>query len=189
MQPIDAGIAILVLHGLLGGFDTLYNHEWVAQLPRRPQAARELRLHAGRSAAYVLIFGGLAWFEWHGVMVVVLALLVLGEFGLTLVDSVVEDRTREVAATERVVHMVLGVTTGAWAGFVFYTGFSDWWSRPTALVATAYGAISWVLTFFAIAVALSAARDALAAARLDREVGRASVRTARQATRRSPHLG
>ena len=37
-------------------------------------------------------------------------------FGLTLVDSVVEDRTREVAAAERVVHMILGVTTGAWPG-------------------------------------------------------------------------
>ena len=169
MQPIDAGIAILVLHGLLGGFDTLYNHEWDARLPYQRSAARELKLHAGRSSIYVVIFGGLAWYEWHGAMVLVLALLVLAEFGLTLVDSVVEDRTREVAATERVVHMMLGVTTGAWAGFVFYTGFDDWWSRPTALVSTAYGRVSWLLTFYAVAVAISATRDALAAARLERQ--------------------
>ncbi|MGZ9030325.1 MAG: hypothetical protein ACXW2G_03075 [Burkholderiaceae bacterium] len=169
MQPIDAGIAILVLHGLLGGFDTLYSHEWDARLPRKPYAARELKLHAGRSCCYVAIFGGLAWFEWHGAMLLVLALLAVGEFGLTLVDSVVEDRTRDVAATERVVHMMLGVTTGAWAGFVFYTGVNDWWSQPTALAGTAYGFVSWLLTFYAIAVAISATRDAVAAAHLDRQ--------------------
>lgn len=169
MQPVDVGIAILLLHGLLGGFDTLYNHEWDARLPLKPYAARELKLHAGRSYIYVVIFAGLAWFEWHGVMVAVLALLVLAEFGLTLVDSVVEDRTREVAAAERVVHMILGVTTGAWAGFVFYTGFTDWWSRPSGLVGTGYGWVSWVLTFYAAAVIVSATRDAVAAWHLERQ--------------------
>jgi hypothetical protein len=168
MQPIDVGIAILVLHGLLGGFDTLYNHEWDARLPHDPHAARELKLHAGRSYIYVVIFAGLAWYEWHGALVAVLAALVLAEFTLTLVDSVVEDRTREVSATERVVHMILGVTTGAWAGFVFYTGFTDWWQRPTALAGTAYGLVSWLLTFYAVAVAISATRDAVAALRLER---------------------
>jgi hypothetical protein len=63
MQPIDVGIAMLVLHGLLGGFDTLYNHEWDARLPLKLYAARELTLHAGRSAIYGLVFAGLAWFE------------------------------------------------------------------------------------------------------------------------------
>lgn len=183
MQPIDAGIAILVLHGLLGGFDTLYNHEWDARLPHHPYAARELKLHAGRSGCYVVIFAGLAWFEWHGAMLAVLALLVMGEFALTLVDSVVEDRTRTVAATERVVHMMLGVTTGAWAGFVFYTGFTDWWPRPTALAPTAYGSVSWLLTFYAVAVAVSATRDALAGARLERQARFLTLAVIRSAAR------
>lgn len=168
MQPLDVGIAILLVHGLLGAFDTLYNHEWDARLPHQPFAARELRLHAGRSALYAIVFAGLAWYEWHGAFVVLLTLLVLAEFTLTLVDSVVEDRTREVAATERVVHMALGVTTGAWSGFVFFTGFTDWWSQPTALAGTAYGAVSWLLTAYAAGATLSALRDAAAAARLDR---------------------
>ena len=185
MQPVDIGIAILVLHGLLGGFDTLYNHEWDARLPLKPYAAQELKLHAGRSGLYVLIFGGLAWFEWHGAMVAVLAALVVAEFALTLVDSVVEDRTRVVAATERVVHMILGVTTGAWAGFVFYTGFTDWWTRPTALSATAYGEVSWLLTLFALVVALSAIRDAVAARHLDRQ---ARFLARDEGTRRRPLL-
>lgn len=181
MQPLDVGIAILLLHGLLGGFDTLYNHEWDARLPLQPYAARELKLHAGRSYIYAVIFAGLAWFEWHGAMVAVLALLALAEFGLTLVDSVVEDRTREVAAAERVVHMILGVTTGAWAGFVFYTGFADWWARPTGLSATGYGWVSGVLTFYAAAVVVSATRDAVAAWHLERQartVGSAAGRPA-----------
>jgi hypothetical protein len=169
MQPLDIGIAILLLHGLLGAFDTLYNHEWDARLPSQPSAARELRLHAGRSAIYAVVFAGLARFEWHGAFVVVLVLLVLAEFLLTLIDSVEEDRTRQVSATERVVHMILGVTTGAWAGFVFFTGFIDWWSRPTALSSTAYGVVSWILTAYALGAALSAARDALASVRLARQ--------------------
>lgn len=181
MEPVDVGIAILVLHGLLGGFDTLYSHEWDARLPLKLYAARELKLHAGRSCIYVVIFAGLAWFEWHGALVAVLALLVLGEFGLTLVDSVVEDRTRDVAAAERVVHMILGVTTGAWAGFVFYTGFTDWWSRPTALTATGYGVVSWLLSFYALAVAISATRDAIAAYHLERQ---AKLLPPEQGTRR-----
>jgi len=168
MQPIDVGIAILVLHGLLGGFDTLYNHEWDARLPRQPYAATELKLHAGRSYLYVVIFGGLAWFEWHGAMVAVLAALVVAEFGLSLIDSVVEDRTRELSATERVVHMMLGVTTGAWSGFVFYTAFMEWWGQPSGLRATGYGAVSWLLTAYALAVIVSATRDAVAAHHLER---------------------
>lgn len=168
MQPVDIGIFILVLHGLLGGFDTLYNHEWAARLPQRPSAAGELRLHAGRSALYVPIFAGLAWFEWHGAAVALLATLVIGEFSLSLIDSVVEDRTRRVSATERVVHLMLGVTTGAWVGFVFHTAIASWWQQPTGFVATGYGRVSWLLTAFAGAVAISATRDALAARRLDR---------------------
>jgi len=182
MQPIDVGIAILVLHGMLGGFDTLYNHEWDARLPHQPYAAPELKLHAGRSYIYVVIFGGLAWFEWHGAMVVVLAALVAAEFGLSLVDSVVEDRTREVAATERVVHMMLGVTTGAWSGFVFYTGFTEWWKQPSGLSATGYGAVSWLFTAYALAVMLSATRDAVAAHRLDRQARFLPPATGRPAT-------
>ena len=169
MQALDVGIAVLVLHGLLGGFDTLYNHEWDARLPRQPTAARELALHAGRSGIYAVLFAGLAWFEWHGALVLALAILVIVEFTLSLIDSVVEDRTRQVSATERVVHLMLGVTTGAWTGFVFYTACTVWLNRPTALEGTGYGLVSWVLTFFAVGVAVSATRDALAARRLGRE--------------------
>ena len=169
MQPVDIGIFILVVHGLLGGFDTLYNHEWDARLPYRPNAAHELKLHAGRSALYALIFPGLAWFEWHGAAVALLALLVITEFTISLVDSVVEDDTRRLSATERVVHLILGVTTGAWAGFVFHTAINSWWSQPTGFSATGYGRVSWLLTAFGAAVAISAVRDALAARRLDRE--------------------
>lgn len=169
MQPIDVGIAILILHGMLGGFDTLYNHEWDARLPQRASAAGELKLHAVRSGLYVPIFIGLAWHEWHGAAVWALLALVVGEFTVSLVDSIVEDRTRRVAATERVVHLILGVTTGAWTGFVFLTAFTDWITQPTGWQPTSYGIVSWLLTAFGLAVAVSAARDAIAARRLDRE--------------------
>jgi uncharacterized protein len=169
MQPIDAGIAILVLHGLLGLFDSVFHREWSARLMRQPHAAAELKLHAGRAVLYVPVFLGLAWFEWHGATLAVLAGLVIGEFTLALAASVAREETRTVPATERAAHMVLGFSTGAWAGFVFFTGLSDWALQPAALSATGYGVVSWLLTAYALVFSLAAVRDSLAAGRLERQ--------------------
>jgi uncharacterized protein len=163
MQPIDIGLAVLLLHGALGVFDSLVNHGWNARLREDPRAAPELKLHALRSAFYAVIFAGLAWFEWHGAFVVLLASLVVSEFALALAGAVLADRTREVGLVEHVVHLVRGVTTGAWAGFVFFTAFAQWMTAPTALAPMFYGWVSLALTTYAAIAGLTALRDARAA--------------------------
>lgn len=36
MSALDAALTVLVVHGALGAFDTLYCHEWQARLPKQP---------------------------------------------------------------------------------------------------------------------------------------------------------
>ena len=43
--------ALLAAQGLMGGIDTLYNHEWLEKLPRRADARGEIGLHAIREGA------------------------------------------------------------------------------------------------------------------------------------------
>lgn len=160
MQPLDVGLAILLLHGALWVFDSLVNHGWYARLREDPRAAPELNLHALRAAAYAVIFGGLAWFEWHGAFVVMLAALVTSEFALSLAGAVLADRSRDVGRVERVVHLARGITTGAWAGFVFFTAFANWMALPTALAPMSYGWVSLALSAYAVAAAFVALRDA-----------------------------
>ena len=46
MSTLDVALLVLVVHGALGAFDTLYCHEWQARLPKQPWAGPELGLHA-----------------------------------------------------------------------------------------------------------------------------------------------
>src|SRR4051812_12453181 len=112
MQPIDAALCFLLVHAVLGGFDTLVNHEWRDHLPSRREAAPELALHALRSLMFAVIFAGCAWLEWHGLWGWAMLGLMAAEFAVTLVDSVVEDRTRRLSGLERVNHMLLGLNSG-----------------------------------------------------------------------------
>src|SRR2546423_1577008 len=75
-------------------FDPLYHHELRAALPQQPSAALELRIHAGRSLVYGLLFAGLAWLVWGGVWLLLLTAMLLTEVVLTLWDFLVEDRSR-----------------------------------------------------------------------------------------------
>jgi hypothetical protein len=58
---------LLVAHGLIGAFDTLYYHEWRARLPAHGSAVHaELWLHAVRDYLYAVIFATLPWVAWQG---------------------------------------------------------------------------------------------------------------------------
>src|SRR5713226_8910263 len=86
-------LVLLAVQGALGGFDTLYYHEWRAHLPAGNDAARsEFRLHALRDFIYAVLFCSLPFFAWHGLWTWVLAVLVVAEIIITLADFVVEDR-------------------------------------------------------------------------------------------------
>ena len=166
MTTLDAALLVLIAHGALGGFDTIYCHEWQARLPRQPWADRELRLHAVRSMLYAPIFVGLAWFEWRGMYAWLLIAIFAAEYVVTLADAVVEDQTRRLSRAERLVHMILGGTTGAYMALVIYHAAIEWIPSASALVLTKHGIASIILSVFACGVLISGLRDAFAAGRL-----------------------
>jgi len=159
---------LLCLQGALGGFDTVYYHEWRARLPAGGERTRpELSLHAARSLIYAVVFGTLPWIAWRGPWAVLLALLLAAEIVVTLCDFVVEDRVRAplggVFPGERVTHAVMGIVYGAMLAHLV-PELLRWAAEPAGLrwepVAPSW--LRHVLAVMAVGVAASGLRDLLA---------------------------
>ena len=155
---------LLVTQILLGGLDNLWHHELKERLPGRREARVEVALHAGREVCYALLFTGLAWWEWRGAWAAAIVTLLVIEVCLTLADFVVEDRTRQLPNTERVLHTVLAINFGALLA-VLAQVLLTWARLPSALVPADYGLASWLLTAAAAGVLVWSVRNALAAYR------------------------
>jgi hypothetical protein len=161
---------LLGLQGLIGAFDTLYYHEWKAQLPARGRrAATELALHAGRDFFYGILFGTLPWLAWKGAWTAVLLGVIVAEIILTLWDFVAEIAVRrdlgDVYAGERVTHAVMGILYGAMLATLAPT-LRSWWASPTGLALEAAPISQWLrimLTVMALGVVASGLRDLYAA--------------------------
>lgn len=159
-------LLLLALQGAIGAFDTFYFHEWRARLPALgAQSAPELRLHAGRSFLYAVIFGTLPWLAWHGTWAIALAAVLVAEIVLTMWDFVVEIAVRkplgDVYSGERITHAVMGIVYGGMLAFLIPI-LIDWSSRQATLVVTPIRDLSplgWVLLIMAAGVFLSGARD------------------------------
>jgi hypothetical protein len=158
---------MLAAQGLLGGIDTLLNHELIAKLPRRAEARGELGLHAIREAIYATLFAGLAWFAWHGAAAWLLAALLLAEVVNTACDEWVENRIRVLPQNERVLHVFLTLNLGAIIAFLAPT-LLVWSVSPTGFSPRNYGALSLLLTAFAALGVFWSLRDYLAWRRLRR---------------------
>lgn len=160
---------LLAALGLLGAFDTVYFHEIRGQLPAHlPGLQPELRLHAGRSAIYVAVFGTLPWISWRGAWAAVLAALLAGEIVITLTDFVVEDRVRKplggLSAGERTTHSIMAIVYGAMLANLVPVLWR-WWSQPSGLAVDPAPVPLWLavgLSALAFGTFLSAARDAYA---------------------------
>jgi uncharacterized protein (TIGR01777 family) len=155
---------LLVTQILLGGFDNLWHHELSERLPGKREARVELALHSGRELCYALLFAGLAWWEWRGAWAAAVVALLVIEVCVTLADFVVEDRTRRLPTTERVLHTVLAINFGAMLAVLAPTLLA--WARlPSGLARIDYGLASWLLTVAAAGVLAWSVRNALAARR------------------------
>ena len=155
-------LALLIVQGCLGGFDTLWYHERKLRLPYDPTARRELILHASRDFIYVVIFAALAWTSWSGLWAGILAALLLMEIVITLKDFLEEDRTRKVPAGERVMHALMGLVYGAFLACLTPV-LLTWMRQPTGFSAENYGWLSGLLTLMAVGVLASGIRDLAAA--------------------------
>lgn len=164
---IDLFLYLLVAQALLGAFDTLYHHELKVALPQKLTARTELKIHSLRSILYGLLFIGLAWFEWHGHMIWLLIGIVLVEVVLTLIDFVIEDKTRLLPASERITHTLLAINGGA-AFVLLAVTLPDWYMQATQFKFVDYGWRSWFLLIAGIGVMLSGLRDGFAAWQLQR---------------------
>ena len=152
---------LIVVQGLLGGFDNLWHHEITERLPHKRGAARELALHAAREFLYAYLFFALAWYEWHGAWAALIAIVFAVEVVITLADFIVEDQTRHLPKLERVLHTLLAMNVGA-VLIILAPILIHWWSAPTAIRPVAHGAISWVFTVFSAGVLAWSFRNALA---------------------------
>ena len=169
MDIMNWVLSLLIAQGILGAIDTIYHHELTVALPRRPGAKLELSIHAVRALLYGVVFASIANVEFHGGWVTAIVILVAIEVGLTLWDFVVEDNSRKLPATERMLHTVLAINGGALFG-LFAWQLAHWWGLQTALVTVNYGWQGITLTIFAIGVAASGIRDGLAALNLGKTI-------------------
>ena len=158
-------VILLAAQGVLGGIDTLVNHEWLAKLPQRPDARGEIALHSLREANYAVLFGGLAWFSWHGGLAYILGGLLLAEILITARDEWIENRIRVLPQNERVMHVFLTLNLGAIIALLIPV-LHGWSSQPGGLAARDYGVLSWFLSALALAAAFWSVRDFLAWRRL-----------------------
>jgi hypothetical protein len=161
---------LLVAQGVIGGIDTMVNHEWIERLPHRPEAHGEIGLHWVREAIYASLFSGLAWFEWHGAAALFIAGLLVSEVIVTSCDEFIENRIRVLPQNERVIHVFLTLNLGAIIALLVVL-LLDWSSQPTALVRTSHGVLSWILTLFALIGAGWSVRDFIAWRKLRRLSG------------------
>lgn len=164
---MDLLLTLLLAQALIGAIDTIYHHELTAALPAQPSARIELKIHALRSLLYGAISAGLAWLTFGGWWVVLLWAIVITEVALTLIDFLVEDHSRVLPESERVLHTLLAIGGGA-AFTLLALQTPGWWREPTALTFADHGWKSWLLTLAACGVALYGLREAFAARALRR---------------------
>ncbi|KVS77965.1 TIGR01777 family oxidoreductase [Burkholderia cepacia] len=165
LPAYDWALNLLIVQGAMGAFDTLYHHELTQDLPHSPRARLELGIHAVRSVLYGLVFASIANVAFHGAWVAALAAVVVVEVVLTLWDFVVEDQSRKLPATERVLHTLLAVNGGALFGMIAMQ-LAFWAHEPTALQVLDLGWRGGLLSVFAVGVTVSGIRDGIAACRI-----------------------
>ena len=156
---------LLVAQGVMGGLDTLVNHEWIEKLPRRAAARREIGLHAVREATYGTLFIGLGWFAWQGAAAFLVAALLLLEIAITATDEFVENHTRVLPQNERLLHVFLTLNYGLIVALLAPT-LVEWAALPTAIVPDRHGVAGLALAFLGATALAWSVRDLLAWRRL-----------------------
>ena len=160
-------LTLLLLHGVIGGLDVVWNHELIEHLPARVEARQEELLHAMREILFALIFAGLAWFEWHGMLMWIIAAALAAEFGVTMRDTLLEDKIRRLTAAERTMHVILLINFGAYTALLM-PEFIHWHRLPTMLQRVDHGWRGLALSLLAIIALSWSVRDFAAFARLQK---------------------
>ncbi len=158
-------LALLTAQGVLGALDNFWHHEITERLPSRVSARGELTLHAAREFIYAALFITLAWFTPGGLWAWLFLFLVSVEIVITLWDFIIEDQTRKLPKTERVLHTVLAINFGAIVAYLVPLAL-EWARQPSVLAAQDHGLYSWILTLYAVGVFAWSLRNTAAVIRL-----------------------
>lgn len=151
-------MSLLIFQAVLGAYDVLWNHEWKEKLPSKPSAALEQKIHGIRELFYAVMFIGLSWWLWQGIWAWLFFAILIIEVLLTAWDFVTEDKTRVLSPSERITHLILSMSGGAYIAFLIPM-LLDWSHLPTEFVSIEYGWRSWLLTLFGIGVLVWGIRD------------------------------
>ena len=165
----NAAFILLAVQGLMGAWDNFWNHEFKVGLPRRPEARRELWLHATRALLYAPVFLVFAWLQLQGWFALAFAALLCVEIVITLLDFVEEDRSRTLPANERILHTLLAINYGAFLT-VLAPSLVDAMRTSSEVAIVGRGAWSWLFTLYAAGTLMWGIRDALAARRMGHPV-------------------
>ena len=167
---------VLLAQAVVGGADTILNHEIVARLPHRPESRREIALHAVRESIYATLFIGLALFAWQGGAAWIIAAVLAAEVVVTGTDELIENRTRKLPDNERVMHVFLTLNLGLIIALLVPT-LRAWSAEPTGWTRVDHGLLGWLLVALGLASAGWSLRDALAWVRLGRQNRRTAPRS------------
>jgi uncharacterized protein len=155
---MDRVLLLMTVQGAIGAFDAIFHHEVTERLSWRPGSAAELRVHAIRNFFYFVLFMAFAWAEWHGAWAFAFAAVIVAEIAVTLVDFVIEDRTRDLPASERVTHTVLAINFGVILA-ILAPELWRWAALPTAIAPADHGVLSWISSAIGAGALGDAVRD------------------------------
>ncbi|TFW08714.1 hypothetical protein E4K72_07615 [Oxalobacteraceae bacterium OM1] len=174
---IEAVLCLLVFHGIIGGLDVMVNHEAAEHLPQQAWARHEQVLHSLRELAFAMLFAGLGWLQWNGAFAWVIAAIVVAEFTISFVDTLLEDKIRRLPQLERALHTILFINFGAYTALLAYV-LVDWHAAESAVRFAYHGVLSWALGALALGSFAWCVRDAVSARRLMRSAERGAVAAA-----------
>ncbi len=169
-------LVLLTIHGLIGGADVLINHEWRERLPSRIEARPEQILHSARELVFGIVFGGLAWLQWGGLLAWAIPALLLTEISISLRDTLLEDRLRQLSALERTMHVLLFINFGAYCALLAPV-LLQWRTLPTGFTIVHHGIFTWMLTALSIASFAWCIRDGLSYVALRKRARAAGLAT------------
>ena len=153
-------LIIITIHGGLGVFDTLWNHEYLARLPQTLTAKKELKIHSYRAFLYGLTFIVIGLFEFNGIYAWLFFLVLIIEIFLTFWDFLEEDKSRKLPGIERITHTIMGMTGGAFLAY-FLPELYGWSENETSIIRVDRGVYSFLLPFFGFGAFFWSVKDYL----------------------------
>ncbi len=158
-------MVLISLQFFMGGFDSLYHHEFMEKLAWKKSQAYELKLHGSRNIFYAIIFLCFGVITPSGTWAYALITVLAIELLITLIDFVEEDKSRKLPASERILHTLLTLNFGA----ILVVLIPKLWllgSTSTALNIGWYGWWSILCITASLTAILMGIRDLHAATRL-----------------------